>query len=502
MQEFIASLRRYVAKLHALERRPFYLLVDSQYRTIYGSGPAAHYGFVSIEPGTDLTDKLLFLVGMENSSQKVTKLPFLDLGHNAVTAQVLAVKLKQGWGLVFTDVTQDKNERLRYQQLAHELALAHAKQQKLMEELQAAQEALENASMLKSQFIGRMSHEFRTPLSSILGFAELAREDMDDNGRLHTDLQAITRAGQYLQNLVDNLIDQAVIENDELTLRPAACDVKDMVAGLEEIFQSTAQQRGLSLAWWIGPDLPDRLWLDELRLRQVLINLINNAIKYTDEGGVTVSLDWHDDQLSVDIEDTGRGIQKQELETLFEPFNQGSGKASRGAGLGLSISREILQRMGGNLRLHSEPGHGTRAHFKLPAGARMDTAQSTLALEGKKVLVVEKDQDTRQLLEIYLAGAGCNVVAAQNAEEGLRALETEKPDLFLAGLRGEPDDRFVPQKMNEAKHTCPIIAIGTREDRAHYRDVLNLGYDDLLTKPFKRTDLVNDLGAFLKLAKA
>jgi DNA-binding response OmpR family regulator len=132
----------------------------------------------------------------------------------------------------------------------------------------------------------------------------------------------------------------------------------------------------------------------------------------------------------------------------------------------------------------------------------METVHATLALEGKKVLVVEQDQDTRQLLEIYLTGAGCEVVAAQNGEEGFHALETEQPDLLLAGFRGEPDDRFVPQKMAEAKHTCPIIAIGTREDRAHYRDVLNLGYDDLLTKPFKRTDLVNDLGAFLKLAKA
>jgi len=502
MQEFIASLRRYVAKLHALERHPFYLLVDNQYRTIYASGPGAHYGFASTEPGTDLSDKLLFLVGLDNGTEKITRLPFLDLGHNAVSAQMLAVKLKQGWGLVFTDVTQEKNERLRYQQLAHELALAHAKQQKLMEELQAAHEGLEKASRLKSQFIGRMSHEFRTPLSSILGFAELAREDMDDKGRLHNDLQAITRAGQYLQNLVDNLIDQAVIENDELTIRPVACDVKELVTGLEEIFQSTAQQRGLSLAWWIGPEVPERLWLDELRLRQVLINLINNAIKYTDEGGVTVSLDWQDDQLSVDIEDTGRGIQKQELENLFEPFNQGSGTVSRGAGLGLSISREILQRMGGDLTLHSEPGHGTRAHFGLPAGARMETAHSTLALEGKTVLVVEQDQDTRQLLEIYLTGAGCVVVAVQNGEEGLHALETEKPHLLLAGLGGEPDDKLVPKKMADASHTCPIIAIGTREDRAHYRDVLSLGYDDLLTKPFRRTDLVNDLSAFLRLAKA
>ena len=502
MQEFIARLRRYVAKLHVLERRPFYLLVDQQYRVLHGSGPAGHYGFASVEPGTDLADKLLFLVGLENTPDKVTKLPFIELGHNAVTAQVLAIKLRQGWGLAFTDVTHEKNERLRYQQLAHELALAHAKQQKLMDDLQAAHEALEKASMLKSQFIGRMSHEFRTPLSSILGFAELAREDTDDKSRLHSDLQAITRAGQYLQNLVDNLIDQAVIENDQLTIRPVACDVKDLVAGLEEIFQSTAQQRGLSLAWWIGPDLPERLWLDELRLRQVLINLINNAIKYTDDGGVTVSLDWQEDQLSVDIEDTGRGIQKQDLENLFEPFNQGSGTVSRGAGLGLSISREILQRMGGELTLQSEPGQGTRAHCTLPAGARLETTHSPLALEGKKVLFLEQDQDAQQLLEIYLMGAGCNVLAVQNAEEMLLALETEQPDLLLAGLRGEPDDKLLPQKIAEAKGSCPIIAIGTREDRANYRDVLNLGYDDLVTKPFKRTDLLSNLGAFLKLAKA
>ena len=507
MEEFITRLRRYVAKLHARERKPFYLLVDNQYRALHWSGPADHYGFTQLEEGSDQSDQLLFLVGLDQAEESTTKLPFIDIGYNNVTAQVHAIRLKNGWGLAFVDVSDEKQGRLRYQQLAHELSLAQAKQEKLYAELREAHdqlaemnEALEQASMLKSQFIGRMSHEFRTPLSSVLGFAELAREDMDDTDRLLSDLQAITRGGQYLQNLIDNLIDQAVIENDQLAIRPVACDINAMVSGLEELFQPTARQRGLSLAWWVGPELPPRLWLDELRLRQVLINLINNAIKYTDEGGVTVSLDWEDDQLTIDVEDTGRGIRQQDLDTLFEPFNQGSGKVSRGAGLGLSISREILQRMGGDLTLDSQPGQGTRARCQVPAGARLETEAQSQGIAGKKILVLEQDQDAKQLLETYLLGAGCEVAAVLNKEELLESLEMEKPDLLLIGLRGSEEDKQIVEQVAEAPHSVPVIALGTREDRANYRDVLDLGYHDLVTKPFKRTELVRELGAFMQLA--
>jgi len=508
MDEVIGRLRRYVDNLQQLERKPFYLLVDEQFHALQWSGNAAHYGFANIQRGDDLSDKLLFLVGLEEHHEIASKLPHLDIG-NGISAQVHTVRLKNAWGLAFIDASEQHAVQLRYQQLAHELALAKEKQEKLFAKLQEAHQqlemknrALDEANELKTRFIGRMSHEFRTPLSSIIGFAELAKEDRDDPTRLQADVSAITRGAQYLLNLVDNLLDQAVMENQALVMRPIACDVHELVASLEELFQPSARQRGLSLAWWVGPDLPPRVWLDEMRLRQVLVNLISNAIKYTTEGGITISIDWENDQLSIEVEDTGRGIRADELESLFQPYNQGKdrNKSHKGAGLGLSISREIARHMGGDLQLRSEPGKGTRALCVLPAGARLEKESRGNALSGQRLLLLEHDQDVQNLLELYLLGADCQVEKAQDVGEAMLRLTQTPPDLLLVGLRGNDSDRQTPHQLREAGYKGQLIAVGTREDRANYRRILELGYDDLVTKPFKRTALLQDLGAFMQLA--
>lgn len=505
----IERLVRHIGDLHDQRVRPYYLLVDDRYRGIESSGNGRHYGFPPQVRGADLSEQLLFLVGQEDIDKPSLRLPYLEVGGNyGVTAQVHALRLKGGWGVAFVDASEEKRQLLTLQQKAHEVELLRADQQKLLGQVQQAHDelaeknrALDKANALKSRFIARMSHEFRTPLSSIMGFSELAHEDMDDHTRLHGDLQAIGRSAHYLLNLVENLLDHAVAENHELALRPGACDLSVLVAGLEELFQPMARQRDLMLTWWLGAGLPPRVWLDEMRLRQVMVNLIGNAIKYTQQGAVTVSLDWSDDQVQLDVEDTGPGIAEREVESLFEPFNRGGGGGgqARGAGLGLSITREIVQRMGGTINIESQPGKGTHVQCKMPAAARARLGGGQLQhLEGEKVVLVEPDQDNRRLLDIYLRGAGCEVFQADDAAECQALAVTHSPALVLVAL--EDDERVntaIPQQLLEQGFSGQLIALGAREARDSLQAVLDSGYADLITRPVRREHLLRQLAVDL-----
>jgi len=465
---------------------PLFVVVNDDFELIDARGAAEHYGFGPLKRGQDLSEKLLFLVGMETQGAGITTLPVLDVG-NGVFAQVHAVRVRNGWGLAFSDTTEQTKLQHQYQQLAHELALAQR-------ELRKKHTELEKADKLKSQFIGRMSHEFRTPLSSVLGFATLAFEDLGDVNRLQHDLHAIQRGGNYLLSLVDNLLDQAVIENDRLLIRPVTCNLQLLVDEMEELFHPTAQQKGLSLAWWMDSELPEGVWLDEVRLRQVLVNLIGNAIKYTREGGITVSLSWAGETLEVTVEDTGVGIPAADLDKLFEPFNQGSKDRGikPGAGLGLTISRSIVERMGGTLILQSEIGKGTVAKFSVSAPARNRTGAASTPLNGLTILLLEDDPDTRELIRIFLQGAGVNLNVAEDAKE-CDILVSRRPDLVLVNLLEEPHHRLLLSGLRKAGYQGPVVAIGAEDQEGLHLKLLQEGYAALLTKPIRRSELIERL---------
>ncbi len=466
---------------------PLFLVVNDDFELIDARGAAEHYGFGPLKRGQDLAEKLLFLVGMQTKGASITTLPVLDMG-NGVFAQVHAVRVRNGWGLAFSDTTEQTRLQHQYQQLAHDLALAQR-------ELTKKHAELEKADRLKSQFIGHMSHEFRTPLSSVLGFASLAFEDLGDVNRLQHDLHAIQRGGNYLLSLVDNLLDQAVIENDRLLIRPVTCNVQRLLDEMEELFHPTARQKGLSLAWWVDSELPEGVWLDEIRLRQVLVNLIGNAIKYTRKGGITVSLNWDKEILEVTVEDTGTGIPAADLDKLFEPFNQGSGGngVKPGAGLGLTISRSIVERMGGALTLESEMGKGTVAKFSVSAPARNKTGAASTPLNGLTILLLEDDPDTRELIRIFLQGAGVNLNVAQDEKE-CDILVSRKPDLILVHLLEEPQHRLLLSRLRKAGYQGPVVAVGSEDQEGLHLRILQEGYAALLTKPIRRSELIERLG--------
>lgn len=506
MNPVIEQLTSYIGKLHSTQAKPFFLLVTDEFRCVEWSGPATHYGFDSPSRGDDLSDKVLFLVGLEESEMPSLQLPFLDIGYNGITAQVHVVRMRDGWGLAFLDVTQEKDARHHYQQTAHQLQLLQSSQNRLLDYLTTAHTQLETQKgelekncQLKSHFVGRMSHEFRTPLSSILGFVDLARDDLSNPERLLSDLQAIERSSNYLLNLVDNLLDQAVLENGKLAIHPSACDLHALTEDLEQLFQPMAQQKGLRLAWWNGSNTPPRVWLDEIRLRQVIINLLTNAIKFTPDGSVTVSLSWHEDRLSVTVEDTGSGIPAEVAESIFEAFNQGQGGSKkRGAGLGLSISQEIVRRMGGTLQIGNITPHGTAARFDVPAPARSPSEDSSVSLKGVKLLLIEPDEDNRRLLNIYLESAGSELHHCKDFSCLQQSLSKFTPELILATVDKNGDSAGLNvQQVRATGFQGDMIAITLSKNAGIHQRILQAGFKDVVTRPIRYNTLVETLNDVL-----
>ncbi|BAN70217.1 ATP-binding response regulator [endosymbiont of unidentified scaly snail isolate Monju] len=478
----IERLQGYLQTARMQGVKPFYLLIDDDFRLRAPRGQARFYGFDGLSPDSDLSDQLLFLVGQDQDPGATLHLPMLEL-PNGTYCELHAIRLKNGWGLAFCDASIQQQLQARYQQMAHELALAQYQLKHQHQQLQEANEA-------KSRFIARMSHEFRTPLSSILGFTELAHEDMGDPWRLNADLEAISRGANYLLSLVDNLLDHAVLEQGELIIHPTSCEPYRLIDDLEQLFQPAAHQKGLSLAWWLDAGVPDHLWIDEVRLRQVMVNLIGNAIKFTQEGGITVSMEWHDERLKVQVEDTGSGISESEQARLFEAFMQAdAGKSARGAGLGLTISREIVRRMGGDLTLRSRPGRGTRIRFDIKAPARAGSEAGKVSLEGMRILLLEQDPDIRKLLTIFLKTAGAELLEAGGQQKALELL-SKKPQLALCHLLDPPQHRLLLRVLRQAGFQGPVLAIGSQDDQDLLNEILRAGYADLITTPIRRTELL------------
>lgn len=358
------NLRAYVDDLLVRQARPFVLRLDTRRRVAASSGDGQPYGFDNLVVGQSVEAQTPFLLGLAEPPQSRQVIQFWETPTGAA-AHIHLLPLSDGLGLVFVDATPERDRQRRHQQAAHELALLQYQRERLVRELENSQAKLVEANRLKGLFIARMSHEFRTPLSTILGYSDLLRETLRDDAVALKDLGAITRAAHYLLNLVENLLDQARAEQEDLPIQPQATRIADLIAELDGMFQPIAEQKQLVLRWQHSRHLPAKLLIDGLRLRQVLINLLGNALKFTREGSVTVALDWHQDQLEVEVADTGPGITKALQSNLFEPFRQGD--SGKGAGLGLSISRRIARSMGGELRLGQTSPSGTAIRLRLPA---------------------------------------------------------------------------------------------------------------------------------------
>ena len=236
------------------------------------------------------------------------------------------------------------------------------------DQLRRAKESAEAATRAKSEFLANMSHELRTPLNGVLGYAQLLQRDRSLSASQRGALDAISRCGAHLLDLINDILDLSKIEAGRVDIEAASTDLVQLTHDLKYVVGEAARRRGLSLTMAIAPDVPRRVVLDGRHLRQVLLNLLGNAIKFTERGGVRLTITRADgDRLAFDVIDTGIGIEPEALKDIFEAFTQtDAGAAAGGTGLGLTISHHLIKSMGDELRVESVPGQGSRFFFALP----------------------------------------------------------------------------------------------------------------------------------------
>ena len=416
--------------------------------------------------------------------------------------------------------------------IEHQLTIRRLQQQleqqnqTLQQEIQERKRAEENAaaaSKAKSEFLANMSHELRTPLNSILGFTQVMLRDRLINPEQREYLGIINRSGEHLLDLIDDILDLSKIEAGIIKLNEKDLDLYALLHGLEDLFQIRAESRKNILQFNINAQVPQYVQTDEQKLRSCLINLLGNAIKFTEGGTVTVTVNLAptetsgEQNIQFQVTDTGPGISPEEQANLFQAFVQTETgiKSAQGTGLGLSITQQFVQLMGGEISVSSEVGAGTTFFFYIPL--KLGT-ESVLSLsdspnvvslepgqESYRILIADDTPENRKLLTKLLETVGFQVVQATHGEEAIALWESWKPHLVfmdtrMPGIDGIEATRAIRARESaEGQHHTPIIALTASAFEERRAEILGAGSDSFLCKPFKSMMIFNTLSQYLNV---
>ncbi|MBT3341429.1 MAG: response regulator, partial [Gemmatimonadetes bacterium] len=388
------------------------------------------------------------------------------------------------------------------------------------EGMRVAKEEAEQANQSKSTFLANMSHEIRTPMNSILGFSDILAGTIED-GQQREFLNAIQASGKSLLGLINDILDLSKVEAGKLELEPGPCDLAAVCHEMEQVFAQKSAEKGVDLVIDVPSDFPDGVILDELRIRQVLINLLGNAIKFTENGTVrltaTAKVDDDHADLCLAVSDTGVGIPADQIDKVFGAFEQQEGQSAAkfgGTGLGLAISRRLSQMMGGDIVVTSEMGKGSTFSVELtrqPVVTRATLATAVavetvpdVSFRSSSVLVVDDVASNRLLVKTLLIRRGVEVIEAEDGAEALRLAESMRPDLILMDLRMPVMDGLEATRrlrQDETLKAMPVIALtasAMRTAEGGIREVC----DGYLAKPVTEVQLVRALMEFLPYDEA
>jgi PAS domain S-box-containing protein len=381
-------------------------------------------------------------------------------GHEFPIEITITLPMRRDNGYFFGAFLRDISDRLE-----RDRALSHAK------------DVAEAATRAKSEFLANMSHELRTPLNGVIGYSQLLQRDRELKPRQREAVDAITKCGAHLHELINDVLDLSKIEAGHIDIEQSTTDLPQLIVDLRHVVAESAHRKALLLGMSIAPDVPKRVVLDGRHLRQVLLNLLGNAIKFTSKGVVALEIAAEgDEHLTFVVRDTGPGIEREELERIFEAFTQTeTGAAAGGTGLGLTISRHLLRIMGTDLNVESVVGEGSRFHFTLPLIAAMDDgsagapddSQPTLYARlapGQQVtaLVVDDRTVSRRILAKLLESAGLQVITATGGVEGVALARDHRPDVIFMDVKMADLDGFSATRQlaaDEATRRIPVIAV-------------------------------------------
>ncbi|WLS05548.1 hybrid sensor histidine kinase/response regulator [Shinella oryzae] len=373
--------------------------------------------------------------------------------------------------------------------------------------LQQAKEAAEAANRAKSRYVVGLSHELRTPLNAVLGYAQVLERDESIPPQRQNAIRVIKRSADHLSGLIDGLLDISKIEAGKLQVYSNEIHLPDFLDQIVEMFRPQAQAKGIAFEHSRPANLPRYVRTDDKRLRQILVNLVSNALKFTDQGAIRLDVAYRSQVATFTVSDSGQGIQEKDLSRIFEPFQRGGAEHGRmpGLGLGLTITRLLTQTLGGEISVTSEWGKGTEFRVRLmlsavdrPAAAK-DAVQRIKGYRGPRrtIVVVDDNADHRNLMEEVLRPLDFTVLTATSGEECLSLAEGLKPDLFLVDISMPGMNGWeLVERLRAQAQPAPVIMLSANiGDGTTARS----GHNDMLAKPFNLRELTDKLALHMGL---